>query len=84
MNLKTYQTINESDIEQELEVCPYCMNDYSGAQSEHACCGEVHTAKAWLMTNGDVWLDSEVTIEPIKETKESRADAWIKAKKEEF
>jgi len=48
----------ENQIEEEITVCPYCMNDYRG---QLQCCGENHWAEAYII-DGECYLADEVTI----------------------
>jgi len=58
-------TVNESEIEDEVLVCPYCMGEVSS--DVLGCCGEssTHFEIAYILTNGEIYLDSEIVI--IKE-----------------
>lgn len=49
--------ILESDIDERIEVCPYCMESFNGWE----CCGENHKETAFLV-NGTLHLESEVEI----------------------
>jgi len=53
-------TIYEEEITEEILICPYCGDDL--AETWSSCCGEAgHGAKAYLMSNGDIWLEHEVS-----------------------
>lgn len=55
-------TVNESEIEDEVLVCPYCMNGVSSDAIGH--CGEssTHFEIAYILTNGEIYLESEIVI----------------------
>lgn len=51
-----------SQIETEILVCPYCMDEVS--QDEIGCCGEssAHFEAAYVTTQLETYLESEVEI----------------------
>lgn len=53
--------LKESDIIDEITVCPYCMND---AGSKSGCCGEssAHFAEAYITKAQECYLISEVEL----------------------
>jgi hypothetical protein len=50
----------ESEIVDEFEACPYCGNNRG---SRFSCCGEVHFETMYEMSDGEFFLESEITIE---------------------
>lgn len=54
--------INESEILDEMTVCPYCMCQVS--YNKITCCGESrsHFETAYVLDNGETLLGSEVKI----------------------
>lgn len=52
----------ESEIVGEFEACSYCGNQVG---SRWVCCGEVHFETMYEMSDGEFFLESEITI--IKE-----------------
>lgn len=53
--------IYESQVQDELTVCPYCMNPPTRGQ--RSCCGEIHYEPA-IDTGDEIYLLSEVEIIP--------------------
>lgn len=53
--------IYESQVQDELTVCPYCMNPPTRGQ--RSCCGENHFEEA-IDTGDEIYLLSEVEIVP--------------------
>lgn len=55
--------IKETEIVDEFTACPYCMCQVSSESIGH--CGEssAHYETAYELTNGEVYLASELTIE---------------------
>ena len=51
----------ESEILEEITVCPYCMNDWSDKKDMFGCCGENHPETAFI-TKNECYLESEVDI----------------------
>lgn len=51
-----------TDIQDEILVCPYCMNDVSS--DSFGCCGEssAHFETAYVLNDDEVLLDSEIKI----------------------
>ena len=50
--------IKKTDIVDEVTVCPYCMDDYTGI----VCCGENHPELAYITKDGNCYLDNEIEI----------------------
>lgn len=57
--------IKEIDIEEEITVCPYCMEEPSIGRLANGCCGEDHFDLAYVLKNGDCVLVSESEIEKV-------------------
>lgn len=62
MNKENKKTIFSNNVKEFINVCPYCMNDYSGSESGRACCGEVHSEMAMVTNDGECYLMSEVKV----------------------
>ena len=59
--------IKESEVESEITVCPYCMNEVR-ADPHMGCCGEVHAERAYVLNNGECYLESEIEFEKSETT----------------
>lgn len=60
--------VPKNEIVESFHACPYCMGRL--AETWHACCGEAgHGETAYILTNGDTFLASEVVISPKNECK---------------
>lgn len=53
--------VKENQIERKFIACPYCLNPKS--ETWHLCCSEVHGEVAYELQDGNVYLESELTIE---------------------
>ena len=52
--------VNRNAIVDTFDACPYCMR--RKAETWHACCSEVHTERAYELTNGETVLESEIEL----------------------
>ena len=52
--------IRKEDITDYISVCPYC---YEMNRGQISCCGENHFEDGYLMENGEIYLESDVTVE---------------------
>ena len=50
--------LKESEILEEITVCPYCMQ----VPNSFTCCGENHFEDAYLTVNDEVYLCDEVEL----------------------
>jgi hypothetical protein len=55
--------VRQNDIVETFDACPYCYK--AKAETWHACCHEVHTERAYTLTNGDTLLESEIEIDTM-------------------
>lgn len=82
--------IKEDQIAEKLSVCSYCCKPQG---DKYMCCGENHFEDGYITEYGDVYLVSEVTIEPLttyeieERLASKRADdaynAWAEAQMED-
>ena len=74
-----YKTeIKESEIEEYITVCPYCMEKQSG----FSCCGENHFSEA-VLTYDDCYLLDEIDIiEDVINKDDLKGDMQLKMEKE--
>jgi hypothetical protein len=54
--------IKEDQIAEKLSVCPYC---YEPQGDKYVCCGENHFEEGYITEDGEIYLESDVTIEDI-------------------
>lgn len=50
--------IKKEDIAEYISVCPYC---YEMNRGQISCCGENHFEDGYLLENGEIFLESDIT-----------------------
>lgn len=54
--------IKEDQIAEKLSICPYC---YEPQGNKYACCGENHFEEGYMTEDGEIYLETDITIEPL-------------------